>query len=196
LFEYVCLDKKPLSYLKPTKVLQAKEQPKKRVTKVVVEKRHESDDDEEESDVWVETVQGGKKPYDVPTLSHVWCKVSPRPSGDGKARENKKNQEGRPKSADGGLESREDEGTDYEASQSIWRWKNKQKRRSCKYNILIASSFHLLSSNCFFLWNDLFLYFVERSIFLFFGTIHFYMLWNVPFLYFVEYVFRVLWNDP
>jgi hypothetical protein len=66
LFEYVCLDNKPILSLKPTKGLQAKKQPNKRVTEAEVEKRHESDIHEDESAGWVEKVQGEKKPYDIP----------------------------------------------------------------------------------------------------------------------------------
>jgi hypothetical protein len=71
-------------------------------------------------------LQGHQTFVHAQTLSYVWCKVSPRTPVDGKAQENKKNQEGRPKLADEGpkeenVESREDEGTDYEASKSIWR---------------------------------------------------------------------------
>jgi hypothetical protein len=53
LFEYVCLDNKPLSSLIPTKGLQAKKQLKKSVAEGVVEKRHESDVDEDKSAGWV-----------------------------------------------------------------------------------------------------------------------------------------------
>jgi hypothetical protein len=43
----------------------------------------------------------------------------------------------------------------------------------------------------------LLLLFVERSIFIFCGTIHFYILWNDPFMYFVERsIFIFLWNSP
>jgi hypothetical protein len=46
-------------------------------------------------------LQGHQTLIIVQSLSHVRCEVSPIPSVDGKARENKTNQEGRPNYADG-----------------------------------------------------------------------------------------------
>jgi hypothetical protein len=65
-------------------------------------------------------LQGNQTLAHVQSLLHVWCDVSPRPSVDGKAQENKTNQDYRPKSANGrpkekNVESRQDKETIYEA---------------------------------------------------------------------------------
>jgi hypothetical protein len=52
--------------LKPTKGLQAKKQPKKRVAEAVVERRHESNVDEDKSAGWVEKFQGEKNLITLP----------------------------------------------------------------------------------------------------------------------------------
>jgi hypothetical protein len=58
--------------------------------------------------------------------------------------------------------------------------------------ICIWSIVHFFVKNLLLL-----LLFVERSILIFFGTIQFYILWNDPFIYFVvRSIFILLWNEP